>query len=123
MAQSIYWIEILLAIAVVTLMARVGYLTFKMHEQHLEAKKESMQEEYEHALENFIQHPHDHKAKEDAYKKGDAYFKLKIPDYFEYPLPDFDTHIDYIDNRKVRKELVQKDIDKKMHEGHHKMAA
>ena len=117
MAQSIYWIEILLGGMVLVLVAKVAYLAFKIHEHHMELKHESMKEEYEHAVENFVEHPQDHKAKEDAFKKGDAYFKLKVPDYFEYPLPDFDTHVEYIDNRKIRKELVEEDISKKMQEG------
>ena len=115
MISGIYWIEILLGAVVVVLVAKVAYLAFKIHEHHVEMKHETMKEEYEDAVENFIEHPRDLKVQEEAYKKGDAYFKLKVPDYFEYPLPDFDTHIEYIDNRKIRKELVEKDIDKKMH--------
>jgi len=115
MVSGVYWLEIFLALFTVVIAAKVGYLVYKIHEHHEELKHETMKEEYECAVENFIIHPRDHQAKEDVYQKGDAYFKLKIPDYFEYPLPDFDTHVEYIDNRKIRRELVEKDIDQKMH--------
>jgi len=115
MVSGVYWFEIFLAVVTFALVAKIGYLLFKIHEHHQELQHETMREEYNHAIENFVHHPNDYKAKEEVYKKGDAYFKLKVPDYFEYPLPDFDTHVEYIDNRKIRKELVDKDIDNKLH--------
>jgi hypothetical protein len=85
-------------------------LLFEIHEVEEEIEKDKAKREYNRALKYYLKHPSDLKAKKDCYDKGDKFYRFKIPDFFSYPLPDFDTNIEYLDHKKMREDLINKDL-------------
>ena len=67
---------------------------------------------YEMALEYYHDHPDDMEAKERCYRCGEAYYEYEIPDYFNYPMSEYNgIYIEPIDNSKLRHDCVTKDIE------------
>jgi hypothetical protein len=114
MAEAVYYIEILFGLAALVIAFRASVLLFEIHEVEDEIAKERARVEYEKAIKYYLKHPTDLKAKKACYDKGDIFYRLKVPDFFSYPLPDFDTHVEYLDHQKVREDLVTKDLSLKM---------
>lgn len=121
MAEAIYYIEILFGLAALVIAFRASVLLFEIHEVEDELAKEKAKLEYDKAIKYYLKHPSDLKAKKACYDKGDVFYRFKVPDFFSYPLPDFDTHVEYLDHKKVREDLVTKDLSRKM--GQSKKAA
>ncbi len=114
MAEAVYYIEILFGLAALVIAFRASVLLFEIHEVEEERDKEKAKLEYEKAIKYYLKHPSDLKAKKECYDKGDKYYRFKIPDFFSYPLPDFDTHIEYLDHYKMREDLVTKDLSQRL---------
>lgn len=121
MAEAVYYIEIIFGLAALVIAFRVSVLLFEIHEIEEEKAKEKAKLEYEKALKYYLKHPSDLKAKKTCYEKGEKFYKFKVPDFFSYPLPDFDTNVEYLDHKKVREELINKDLSQRM--GEEKKAA
>jgi len=113
MAEAVYYLEIIIGAVALVLAFRVSVLLFEIHEVEDEKHKKMAKHEYEKALKYYLKHPSDLKAKKECYEKGDKFYRFKIPDFFSYPLPDYDTHIEYLDHQKMREDLVTKDISQK----------
>ena len=116
MADPIYYLEILFGIAALVIAFRASVLLFEIHEVEDELEKERAKMEYEKALKYYLKHPSNLKAKKICYDKGDKYYRHSLPDFFSYPLPDFDTHVEFLDHQKEREKLVTKDLDQRMRE-------
>jgi len=110
MAEAVYYLEFIIGAFALVLAFRVSVLLFDIHEEEDEKSKIIAKHEYEKALKYYLKHPSDLKAKKECYEKGDKFYRFKIPDFFSYPLPDYDTHIEYLDHQKMREDLVTKDI-------------
>jgi hypothetical protein len=121
MAEAVYYIEIVFGLVALVLAFRASVLLFEIHEVEEEKAKEQARLEYEKALRYYKKHPSDLKAKKACYEKGDKFYRFKIPDFFSYPLPDFDTHVEYLDHKKAREDLVNKDLSERL--GEQKKAA
>jgi hypothetical protein len=114
MAEAVYYLEILFGLAALVIAFRASVLLFEIHEVEDEMAKERAKREYQKALSYYKKHPSDLKAKKACYEKGDIYYRFKIPDFFSYPLPDFDTHVEYLDHAKAREDLITKDLSERM---------
>jgi len=121
MAEAVYYIEIIFGLVALVLAFRASVLLFEIHEVEEEKAKEEARLEYEKALNFYLKNPSDLKAKKACFEKGEKFYKFKVPDFFSYPLPDFDTHVEYLDHKKVREDLVKKDLSERM--GNQKKAA
>jgi len=117
MTEAVYYLEILLGLAALAIAFKASVLLFEIHEVEDEIAKERARLEYEKALKYYLKHPSDLKAKKTCYDKGDLFYRFKIPDFFSYPLPDFDTNVEYLDHRKAREDLVTKDLSQRMQQG------
>jgi hypothetical protein len=102
---SIWAAAIIAASALLIFFARI-------HHKKLSIERKLAKQNYLKALEYFLDNPDDGAAKKECFRLGDEYFHFKLPDYFYYPIPDFDSHIDHIDNHKLREELINQDIEK-----------
>ena len=110
MTEAVYYLEIIFGLAALVIAFRASVLLFEIHEVEEEVAKEKAKLEYQKALRYYQKHPSDLKAKKACYEKGDLYYRFRVPDFFSYPLPDYDTHVEYLDHTKVREDLVTKDL-------------
>lgn len=111
MINSVFYIEIILAVIVGVLALR-SYFTWSMA-QDLKLKEEvyKAEQEYHEALDELNKDPKNINKREFCMLKGELFYKYKIPDYFHYPLTDASTHIEFMDNREHRLALVERDIE------------
>ena len=135
MINSIFYIEIFLGVLVFGLAIRGFYSWSKYQETEIAKEKYAAEIEYDRALNDCAFHPENKDLYSKCLEKGDLFLRFKIPDYFNYPLPDQGSHVEFMDNRQVREEIVKKDLEerkeemKKAHlndnttEGQHKLAA
>ena len=73
-------------------------------------------EDYEEAVGNYLKNRGDHEALVVCRRKGDIYFRFRVPDAFPLPLVDFEENAPFIDNRVLREKLVNEDIEKRLEE-------
>ena len=83
-------------------------------EKRFRRECDSAEREYREALRVYLENKDSGPAKERCYRKGDIYFSYKVPDYFQYPLLDFDYNPDFVDNRALREEMVTDDINEEL---------
>lgn len=114
MAESVYYLEMLVSLMALVVAFRASVLLFEIHEIQEEREKVIAQKAYEQAIEKYLKNPSSITAKKDCYEKGEKFYRFKVPDFFSYPLPDFDTHIEFLDHQKIREDLVTKDLVEKM---------
>lgn len=113
MISSFFYIEIFLGIIVFALATRGLYSWSKAQELQMEKDKFAAMIDYDRALNECILHPENKELFQNCLEKGDLFFKFKIPDFFNYPIPVQDAHVEFIDNRKVREEMVKKDLEER----------
>jgi hypothetical protein len=135
MINSIFYIEIFLGVLLFGLAIRAGYSWSKYQEIEMAKEKYAAEIEYDRALNDCVLHPENKDLYSKCLEKGDLFLRFNIPDYFNYPLPEQESHVEFMDNRQVREEIVKKDLEarkdemKKAHinksttEGQHKLAA
>jgi hypothetical protein len=135
MINSIFYIEIFLGVLVFGLALRGFYSWSKYQEIQLAKEKYAAEIEYDRALNDCVTHPENKELFSKCLEKGDLFLRFKVPDYFNYPLPDQESHVEFVDNRQVREEIVKKDLEERKEEmskshvkkstteGQHKLAA
>lgn len=112
MIGPIFLLEFVLGALLVGLVGRGLYLWTSIIEQTTIREKNQAELEYRECLEKYATSPTELN-KRSCFDKGDLYFRFQYPDYFNYPLLDHDSTIQFIDNKAIRKELVEKDIENK----------
>lgn len=135
MISSFFYIEIFLGVVVLGLALRGFYSWSKVQEIQMQREKYTAMIEYDRSLNECVLHPENKELYLTCLEKGDLFFKFNIPDYFNYPIPDHDAHVEFIDNRTLREEMVKKDLEERKNsfnishikgasiKGHRKLAA
>jgi len=110
MLTSTYILDILVILA-------IWFATLFVMNLFYRYKRERMSElhhaevDYESALDYYHDHPDDVKAKDRCYYYGEKYYKFEIPDYFNYPMSEYNgIYIEPVDNTKLRHDCVTKDL-------------
>ena len=112
--QWLLVLRVVLGFAGVVLILKIVFFFGDYQERKFLKGKKKALEDYEESVANYLKNRGDHEALEVCRRKGDIYFSFRIPDTFPLPILDFEEDAPFVDNRVLREQLVNEDIEKRL---------